>query len=180
MDMSTNKSLWDIFDLDEKSIGRLEMVQASDECCARHQMEYYISESNSFPHENGILLAADSSGFVCDLFQPERNDGSLQGCHNEYTLLQKRYDTEKEARDVCDSCDVAGLESYDVVFVEKENKWALLHCDLYPNLVKASAYLQVEFNEEFDGSHIFFCEFQCETPHTPRGYIHLGRILNKS
>ena len=179
MDTGMNKMICDVYDVTGRSAGKLSVVHQPDRIL-HSEMRYYIPDSVCFQDDKGMMLASDTHGFVCHLFEPEVKDKSLRGTHYEYTVHPDLYDSEMDARNVCDNYDVAGLASYDVAFVEKENKWAIVYCDLYPNLVKGSSCLHVEFNDQSEGNRMFFCNFHHKMHGTPDGFCDVRQFLNKA
>ena len=163
--------------LNGKKAGELSVVYQHDRIF-KSEMRYYIPDSISLKDDRGIMLPSDTHGYVCHLFEPEVNHESLvDGTHREYTLLPGVYETEKEARDVSDDFDVGGLGAYDVVYIQKEKKWAHLYSDSYPNLLKGSSFLHVEFFDKSVGNRIFFCNFQCTMYNTPQGFCDVRQIV---
>ena len=142
-------------------------------------MSFYIPDTICFRDDTGIMLSSDTHGFVCHLFEPEPIDSKhiFHGTHLEYTILPDLYETEKDARNVNDTHEVVGDAQYDVVFVEKDNKWAILHCDLYPNLATGSSFLHVEFYDKSEGNRMFRCKFRHTIPCTPRGFSDLRQLI---
>ena len=172
-----NKMICDVYDATGKRAGKLSVVHQPDRIL-NSDMRFYIPDSICFTDDTGNMLASDTHGFVCHLFEPEVSDNCFDGTHNEYTVHPELYETEKDARNVCDTYDVAGLASYNVVFVEKEKKWAIMYSDLYPNLLKGSSFLHVEFDDKSEGNRMFFCYFQRRKMHgTPRGFCDVRQLF---
>ena len=176
METGMNKMICDVYDLTGKSAGKLSVVHQPHRIL-NSEMSYYIPDSVCFRDDKGIMLASDTHGFVCHLLEPEVSKNCLSGTHLEYTVLPELYETEKDARNVCDNYDVVGVASCDVVFVEKENKWAILYCDLYPNLLKGSSFLHVEFFEKSEGNMMFFCNFLRKMHGTPHGFCDVRQMF---
>lgn len=176
METEFKKIICDVYDDTGKITGKLWLVQANG--ILDKEMIYYIPDSIYVKDHRGIMLASDINGFVCYLFQPEVNDKSLDATHFEYTVHSDLYETEKDARNVCNKYDVAGLASYDVAFMEKDNKWAILYRDLYPNLMKGQSFLQVEFFEKPEGNRIFSCNVERKMYRVPKGFIDIRQMFN--
>ena len=176
METGIKKFICEVYDVNGKRAGNLSVVYPHDRDI-NSETSFYIPDSISFKDDRGIMLASDTHGYVCHLFEPEVNDKSLQGTHREYTLLPGVYEREKEARDVSDDFDVGGLGAYNVVYIQKEEKWAHLYSDTYPNLLKGSSFLHVEFFDESVGNRIFFCNFQCKMYNTPQGFCDVRQIV---
>lgn len=168
----------DVFDFSGNTVGRLELVIPTNRTkpYSGHEMEYYIPESIGMQDKTGIVLTADASGFVCDLFQ------QVTQTHLEYSILPNRYAKIEDAEKVCTTIEagVTGLASFDVAFDKKENMWAIVSCDLLPNVVKSSTSLHVEFKVKSEGKQTFFCKFLRQVPSSPRGYTHLNHFKGLS
>lgn len=178
MERAMKKIICDVYDVTGKTAGKLCVFQ--HDRILDNEMRYYIPDSISFKDDTGIMLASDINGFVCHLFEPEVSDKSLGGTHLEYIVHSDHlFETENDARNVCDTYDVTGLASYDVAFLEKENKWAILYCDLYPNLLKGSSFLHVEFFDKSEGNRIFFCDLHRKMHGTPNGFTDIRQMLEK-
>ena len=132
----------------ENETGRLEAV-FFDKIYSHiliEDFQYFIPRCKISENESGLIFQSDKSGFVCNLHETVKGDVPMsQTHHREETLLSGRYDTQEEAETETNKWDVCGQVSYDVTFLEKEKKHAIISSDRYPNLTKGSAFLRVKW-----------------------------------
>lgn len=171
------ETLCNVFDFSGKIIGTLQLVGPTRKCypCFSTETDYYIKDSIGMKDKKGIVLSADSQGFVCNLWEEEvHKSNTLEGRHVEYTVFSNRFDTEEDA-----VWKMKNLRSMDIVFFEEEKKWGLMRKERVPNLFDGNTFLHVVFNEKSEEKQKFFCRLKCPMTCTPRGYTHVRCFTDK-
>jgi len=132
----------------ENETGRLEAV-FFDKIYSHiliEDVQYFIPRCKISEKESVLIFQSDESGFVCNLHETVKSDVPMyQTHHREETILSGRYESREEAENETNKWDVCGQVSYDVTFLEKEKKHAIISSNRYPNLTKGSAFLRVKW-----------------------------------
>jgi hypothetical protein len=132
----------------ENETGRLEAV-FFDKIYSHiliEDVQYFIPRCKISEKESVLIFQSDESGFVCNLHETVKSDvPTSQTHHREETILSGRYETREEAETETNKWDVCGQESYDVTWLEREKKHAIISSNRYPNLTKGSAFLRVKW-----------------------------------